>query len=82
MTGPGQGSWQKDPEGRFEFRWWDGRNWTDQVSHQGQTGTAPMGAPPPQAAQGQPQAAQAQPQAAAVAQGDGCLLYTSPSPRD
>jgi uncharacterized protein (AIM24 family) len=54
VTGPGQGSWQPDPEGRFEHRWWDGRNWTDQVAHQGRTGTAPMGGPPQQGDQGGP----------------------------
>ena len=36
MTGPGPGSWQPDPEGRYEYRWWDGQGWSDQVSHQGQ----------------------------------------------
>jgi uncharacterized protein (AIM24 family) len=46
MTGPG--SWQPDPEGRFEYRWWDGRSWTDQVSHQGRPGIAPMGGSPQQ----------------------------------
>jgi uncharacterized protein (AIM24 family) len=46
MTGPGTGSWQPDPEGRFDYRWWDGRQWSDQVSHQGQVGTAPLGAAP------------------------------------
>lgn len=55
MTGPNAGSWQPDPEGRFEFRWWDGRQWTDQVSHQGQVGRAPLGAPPPRAAAPQAQ---------------------------
>ena len=35
MTGPGAG-WQPDPEGRYEYRWWDGQRWTDQVSHRGQ----------------------------------------------
>jgi uncharacterized protein (AIM24 family) len=44
VTGPG--SWQPDPDGRFEYRWWDGRNWTDQVSHQGRAGTAPVGGAP------------------------------------
>jgi uncharacterized protein (AIM24 family) len=44
VTGPG--SWQPDPDGRFEYRWWDGRNWTDQVNHQGRTGTAPLGGGP------------------------------------
>jgi uncharacterized protein (AIM24 family) len=68
VTGPGQGSWQPDPEGRFEYRWFDGRNWTDQVSHQGRTGTAAMGGPPPQTAQAPPA-----PQAMPVGQpaGDG-----------
>ncbi len=62
MTGPGQGSWQPDPEGRFEHRWWDGRNWTDQVSHQGRIGTAPMGGPPPPGARGGPPGGQPAPQ--------------------
>ncbi|MCW2593173.1 MAG: hypothetical protein JWQ86_5600 [Mycobacterium sp.] len=71
MTGPGPGSWQPDPEGRYEYRWWDGRNWTEQVSHQGQTGSAPMGSAPPQGGQGTP--AQGAPQVAPAAQpsGDG-----------
>ena len=43
MTGPGQGSWQPDPEGRYEYRWFDGQQWTDQVSQQGQVGRAPLG---------------------------------------
>jgi uncharacterized protein (AIM24 family) len=75
VTGPGAGSWQADPEGRYEYRWWDGQSWTDQVSHQGRTGTAPMGGAPPQGGGrhadpgGQPSA----PQAAPVGQpsGDG-----------
>ncbi|HKP43663.1 AIM24 family protein [Mycobacterium sp.] len=50
MTGTGgPGSWQPDPEGRYEFRWWDGQRWTDQVSHQGQVGRAPFGGGGPQA---------------------------------
>jgi uncharacterized protein (AIM24 family) len=49
MTGTGgPGSWQRDPEGRYEHRWWDGQNWTDQVSNRGQVSRAPMGGPPPQ----------------------------------
>lgn len=40
------GQWLRDPEGRYEYRWHDGQNWTDQVSHQGQTGRAPLGGPP------------------------------------
>ncbi len=49
MSGPQSGSWLPDPEGRYEFRWWDGMAWTDQVSQRGQIGTAPLaGAAPPQ----------------------------------
>lgn len=68
MTGPGAGSWQPDPEGRFDYRWWDGRQWSDQVSHQGQVGTAPMGAAPQAAQGGQPAAQHAEPAAQHVAQ--------------
>jgi uncharacterized protein (AIM24 family) len=46
LTGTGPGSWQPDPEGRYEYRWWDGQSWTDQVSHQGQLGQAPLGGTP------------------------------------
>jgi uncharacterized protein (AIM24 family) len=70
MTGTGPGSWQPDPEGRYEFRWWDGQRWTDQVSHRGQVGRAPLGGGAPQA--GGPQTGA--PQAAAVGgppSGDG-----------
>ncbi|WP_137144436.1 AIM24 family protein [Mycolicibacterium sp. CR10] len=63
MTGPGQGSWQPDPEGRFEYRWFDGQQWTDQVSNQGQVSRAPLGAAPARQATDQAQApAQAQAQ--------------------
>ena len=65
MTGPGQGSWQPDPEGRFDYRWHDGQQWTDQVSHQGQVHRAPFGgAPTPQAQQQAPQHQAPQHQAA------------------
>ncbi|MFB1297630.1 AIM24 family protein [Mycobacterium sp. pW049] len=57
MTGPGQGSWQPDPEGRFDYRWHDGQQWTDQVSQQGQVQRSPLGGPPAPQAQTQ----QAQP---------------------
>ncbi|MGH3676003.1 MAG: AIM24 family protein [Mycobacterium sp.] len=69
MTGTGPGSWQPDPEGRYEYRWWDGRRWTDQISHCGQVGRAPMGGAPP--VQGQQRDGPAQ--AAAIGQppGDG-----------
>jgi uncharacterized protein (AIM24 family) len=70
MTGPSAGSWQPDPEGRYEYRWWDGQRWTDQVSHRGQVSRAPMGGPPPQPRGGppEPQGGRPQPQAAAVGQ--------------
>ena len=74
MTGPGPGSWQADPEGRYEYRWWDGQRWTDQVSHRGQVSRAPMGGAPAPGAGGPPQAQaqqQGHPQHAAPAQGDG-----------
>ncbi|MDP9167519.1 MAG: AIM24 family protein [Actinomycetota bacterium] len=54
MTGPGPGSWQPDPEGRYEYRWWDGQAWSDQVSQQGRMFTAPLGGPPAPAQQANP----------------------------
>ena len=79
MTGPQTGSWQPDPEGRYEYRWWDGQRWTDQVSHRGQASRAPMsGAPgpggPQGSAPGQPQAQVQQglqPQGGRAPGGDG-----------
>ncbi|KGI71054.1 AIM24 family protein [Mycolicibacterium rufum] len=65
MTTPGQGSWQPDPEGRFDYRWFDGQRWTDQVSKGGQVMSAPLGqGPGPQAGP-----APAQPQAQVQTQG-------------
>jgi len=29
-------AWQPDPSGRFHYRWWDGSEWTSQVSINGQ----------------------------------------------
>ena len=69
MTGPGAGSWQPDPDGRYEYRWWDGRAWTDQISHQGQVHSVPLAGAGQQGGQPQAQAeygqSQAQPQAQA-----------------
>jgi uncharacterized protein (AIM24 family) len=73
VTGPQAGSWQPDPEGRYEYRWWDGQRWTDQVSHQGQVSRAPLGGAPAPAA-GQPQAQVQQggpPQVGRAPAGDG-----------
>jgi len=77
VTAPG--NWQPDPDGRFEYRWWDGRGWTEQIFHQGRTGTAPLGGAPqgggPQgggpAGASQAGGQQAMPQAAAPGGGDG-----------
>jgi uncharacterized protein (AIM24 family) len=64
VTGPEQGSWQPDPEGRYEYRWFDGKQWTDQVSQQGQVGRAPLGpAPASQGSPAEPRQPQAAPQA-------------------
>lgn len=38
-----QGAWQRDPFGRHELRWWDGRVWTHHVSSQGLQGIDPPG---------------------------------------
>ncbi|HUG83699.1 MAG TPA: AIM24 family protein [Euzebya sp.] len=60
--------WRPDPEGRFEYRWWDGAGWADQVAHQGQVGVVPLGGggpaegdQPPQDAQQAHDAQQVQP---------------------
>jgi uncharacterized protein (AIM24 family) len=76
VTGPGPGSWQPDPDGRYEYRWWDGQRWTEQVSNQGQVSQAPLaGARAPQAAAEPPQQASVyvppQEHAPAATQGDG-----------
>jgi hypothetical protein len=43
------GSWQPDPNGRHQYRYWDGSQWTDQVADDGVTAVDPPdpGAPPP-----------------------------------
>jgi len=79
VTGPRAGSWQPDPEGRYEYRWWDGQRWTDQVSERGQVSRAPMvgapapgGAPSPPGGQPQAQVQQGWPQQGGhTAAGDG-----------
>ena len=71
MTGTGPGSWQPDPEGRYEFRWFDGQRWTDQISHRGQVGRAPLGGGAPQAAAPQGGAPAPQHPAGGPPPGDG-----------
>lgn len=36
------GSWERDPSGRHESRYWDGRSWTHHVSNGGQRGLDPL----------------------------------------
>jgi hypothetical protein len=45
-----EAGWKPDPNGRHEWRYWDGATWTDQVSDAGQTATDaydPSAIPPP-----------------------------------
>lgn len=50
MTGS-SGSWQPDPYGRHQLRWWDGARWTSMVSDNGvqrdESAPAPMPVAPP-----------------------------------
>lgn len=41
------GSWQPDPTQRHELRWWDGSEWTANVSDHGIAGFDPLPAPAP-----------------------------------
>src|SRR3954462_307918 len=49
-------SWQPDPSGAHERRYWNGTDWTEHVSDQGTTGQDPLAAPlpPPLPAPGAP----------------------------
>jgi len=40
--GTAPAGWMPDPRGRFELRYWDGRQWTDHVSTQGQQSVDPV----------------------------------------
>ena len=40
---PAPPSWQSDPFGRHELRWWDGEAWTEKVRSAGTTGIDPPG---------------------------------------
>jgi hypothetical protein len=40
-------SWQPDPSGAHELRYWNGTDWTEHVSDQGTTGQEPLTAPLP-----------------------------------
>ncbi len=41
-TGSHGPNWYPDPMGRHEYRWYDGTQWTDQVSSHGRTSTDPL----------------------------------------
>ena len=45
-TGSHGPNWYPDPMGRHEYRWFDGTQWTDQVSSHGKQSTDPMTAAP------------------------------------
>jgi len=49
-----EAAWHPDPTGRHELRWWDGTEWTDNVSDQGVAGNDPL-APPAQPVVATPQ---------------------------
>jgi len=42
-----QGSWQPDPSGRHQLRYWDGHAWADSVSDNGVQSNDPLGTEPP-----------------------------------
>lgn len=44
-TGNNPPAWHPDPQGRHEHRYWDGAQWTDQVSDGGRVGTDPVDSP-------------------------------------
>src|SRR5918992_1655849 len=46
MSAPTPG-WNPDPTGRHEYRYWDGGNWTDDVSDNGVTAVDPIDGPAP-----------------------------------
>ena len=35
-------SWEPDPTGRHQYRWWDGERWTDQVADDGVQAVDPV----------------------------------------
>lgn len=39
MWPPSPPAWHPDPSGRFHYRWWDGNQWTSQVSTDGRVAT-------------------------------------------
>ncbi len=39
---PGPGAWVPDPTGRYQYRWWDGYSFTNQVASDGVSYTDPI----------------------------------------
>ena len=42
---PGQCGWYPDPDGRHDYRWWDGDWWTDKVADPSGESLDPLAAP-------------------------------------
>ena len=42
-----EAGWLPDPTGRFEYRYWDGSEWSTYVSRHGSQGSDPVTVPPP-----------------------------------
>lgn len=42
LLGPVPPRWAEDPTGRHQWRWWDGRVWTDQVADDGVAAVDPI----------------------------------------
>lgn len=74
--------WFADPAGRHQYRYWNGKGWTDDVADAGQSGRDPFGDPtPPRPVNvSGPDRVQQQVQRAHVAQvaGGGGSLFTEP----
>lgn len=49
MSGQATASWYPDPSGRYQFRYWDGRQWTQHVTSGGRPDVDPLGVGPPAA---------------------------------
>lgn len=47
MASGSTAAWHPDPYGRYEFRFWDGEAWTENVSTQGVTAVDPLSPTPP-----------------------------------
>ena len=80
-TTPQPANWYPDPAGRFEYRWWDGANWTANVSTRGQASVDPMGADVTTSAKEVARVQKHVQQKAGIAQpvtGGGGTLFTEP----